>query len=151
VACFSKGRKLWKLALYSFAALLLVCLLWSCLWGGVGMRQARQAMELERLGEVYYNNSAHFLGDSIVFTNELVGGTPVCKFDAAHSDFTIFHVPVGGQGLGQVLTVLYLLGCTVFYITFSDSASFMLDFYASNGRKTLTGLAVCFGPVPLVS
>jgi hypothetical protein len=98
------------------------------------MRQARQAMELEQLGELHYNNSAHFLadgsdlcynvpqndvmiGDTTVFTNRLLGVTPVCKFDADRSN------------------VLYLLGCTVFYITFSDSASFMVDIFASNGRK----------------
>jgi uncharacterized membrane protein len=146
--------------MYCFVAPLLVCLLWACLWGGVAMRQARQAMELENLGAVQFNNSAHFLvdgsdlcydvpqndlmfGDTTVFTNRLVGVTPVCKFDADRSDTAIFHVlesfrfpnTFGGQRLGPILTVLYLSGCTVFYIAFSDSASFMVDIYASNGRK----------------
>jgi uncharacterized membrane protein len=82
-------------------------------------------------------------GDSIVFTNRLLGVTPVCKFDADRSNLAFVHVlesfrfpdTFGGQGLGTVLTVLYLLGCTMFYITMSDSASFMVDIYASNGRK----------------
>jgi BCCT, betaine/carnitine/choline family transporter len=160
VACLSKGRKLWELAMYGYVAPLVVMLLWASLWGGVGMRQARQAMELEKLGEVYYNNSAHFLadgsdlcynvpqtdvmvGDTTVFSNRLPGVTPVCKFDAESSDLANVHVlesfrfpgTFGGQGLGPTLTVLYLLGCTVLYVAFSDSASFMVDIFASNGRK----------------
>jgi BCCT, betaine/carnitine/choline family transporter len=160
VACISKGRKLWELALYSFVAPLLTMVLWASLWGGTAMRQARQAMELEKLGEAHYNNSAHFLvdgsdlcydvpqndlmfGDTTVFTNRLLGVTPVCKFDASRPDLATVHVlesfrfpgTFGGQGLGLALTLLYLMGCTVFYVAFSDSASFMVDIYASNGRK----------------
>jgi hypothetical protein len=124
------------------------------------MRQARQAMELESLGELHYNNSAHFLADGsdlcynvpqtdvtfddfTVFSNRLLGVTPVCKFDADSSDLANVHVlesfrfpgTFGGQGLSPALTVLYLLGCTVLYVAFSDSASFMVDIFASNGRK----------------
>jgi choline-glycine betaine transporter len=85
VACLSKGRKLWELALYCYVAPLLVMLLWASLWGGVGMRQARQAMELESLGELHYNNSAHFLADG----SDLCYNVP--QTDVTFDDFTVFQ------------------------------------------------------------
>jgi BCCT, betaine/carnitine/choline family transporter len=122
------------------------------------MRQARQALELEKLGVAYYNNSATFLADGsdlcyevpqhdivldgeTVFTNRLPGVTPVCMFN--QSIRSAFHVlqsfrfpdTFRGKGMGPLLTVLYLLGCLVFHISMTDSASFMVDKFASNGRK----------------
>jgi BCCT, betaine/carnitine/choline family transporter len=96
VACLSKGRKLWEVVTYSFLVPVLVSLLWVCIWGGTGMRQDRQAVELEKLGLDYFDNSAHFLADGsdlccivpqegiavndlTIFTNRLFGVTPVCK------------------------------------------------------------------------
>jgi choline-glycine betaine transporter len=58
VACLSKGRRLRELAMYSFVAPLFACLLWVCVWAGIAMRQARQAMELEKLGELHYITSS---------------------------------------------------------------------------------------------
>jgi choline-glycine betaine transporter len=63
VGCLSKGRKLWENAVYCFLAPVCVCILWACIWGGVALRQSRQALELEKMGELYYNNSAHYLAD----------------------------------------------------------------------------------------
>jgi BCCT, betaine/carnitine/choline family transporter len=138
----------------------MACILWVCVWSGVAMRQARQAMELEKLGADYYNNSATFLADGseicydvphrdivvdgeTVFKNRLPGVIPVCLFDDDWSDQATINVlhsfryphTFGEQGLGPTLTLLYLLGCVVFYITISDSVSFMVDKFASNGRK----------------
>jgi BCCT, betaine/carnitine/choline family transporter len=160
VGSLSKGRKLWEVAAHCFLAPVTACMLWVCVWGGVAMRQARQAMELERLGADYYNNSATFLADGseicydvpqrdivvdgeTVFKNRLPGVTPVCLFDDDWSDQATINVlhsfryphTFGEQGLGPTLTLLYLLGCVVFYITMSDSVSFMVDKFASNGRK----------------
>jgi hypothetical protein len=119
-----------------------VCILWACIWGGVALRQSRQALELEKLGELYYNNSAHYLADGsnlcydvpqadvlvdgmVVFTNRLLGITPVCKFDktrpseAAINALNSFRFPetFSGNGMGQFLTVFYLLACVVFSFT----------------------------------
>jgi choline/glycine/proline betaine transport protein len=160
VACLSKGRKLWEVILHCFLAPIGACLLWFCVWGGVGMRQARQAMELEALGESYYNNSAHFLVDGstlcynvpqedvvvddvAIFTNKLVGVTPVCLFDDASTDLAVLDVlssytfpgSFGGHGMGPMLIFVYLVGSIFFHITTSDSASFIVDNLASNGRK----------------
>jgi choline-glycine betaine transporter len=63
VACISKGRKLYELVMFCFLAPSVSLMVWFCIWGGVGMRQSRQALELEKLGETHYNNSAHFLAD----------------------------------------------------------------------------------------
>jgi Cys-rich protein (TIGR01571 family) len=115
-------------------------------------------MELEKLGADYYNNSAAFLVDGsdvcyevpqhdivvdgeTVFSNRLPGVTPVCLFDqtikAAFNVLQSFQFPdsFGGKGWGPLLTLMYLLGCLVFHITMTDSASFMVDKFASNGRK----------------
>jgi BCCT, betaine/carnitine/choline family transporter len=160
VGSLSKGRKLYELALYCFLAPVCACILWACIWGGVALRQSRQALELEKMGEMYYNNSAHYLADgsdlcydvpqadvmvdgAAVFTNRLLGITPVCKFDetrpseAAINVLNSFRFPetFSGNGMGQFLTVIYLSGCVLFYVTMSDSASFMVDKLASNGRK----------------
>lgn len=65
--------------------------------GGIGLRQQRQALELEQLGAEHYNNSLHFSADAkgicydvpqddvyvnntaLIFTNTLPGITPVCE------------------------------------------------------------------------
>ena len=74
-------------------------ILWFGVFGGAGIRQARQALEMEELGATWYNNSDHFLSEDstycydvpqediiedgeVVFTNTLVGVTPVCKFNS---------------------------------------------------------------------
>jgi BCCT, betaine/carnitine/choline family transporter len=160
IACLSKGRKLWELIMHCFIVPYGICLLWFCIWGGIGMRQQRQAMELEVLGDKYFNNSAHFsvsgndlcfdvpqddimIDDTIIFINRLPGVTPVCQFNdtiANHAALNVlnsFQFPetFQGQGMGTKLIFIYLVGCILFYISVSDSASFMVDNMASNGRK----------------
>jgi BCCT, betaine/carnitine/choline family transporter len=124
------------------------------------MRQSRQALELEKLGETHYNNSAHFLADGsnicydvpqsevnangeTIFTNYLPGVTPVCQFTDEEAGMAVFNIlhsfrfpeSFGGQGLGPALSLLYLLCCAIYYIAISDSTSFIVDNVASNGRK----------------
>jgi Cys-rich protein (TIGR01571 family) len=151
VALLSKGRKLWEVVTYSFLMPVCVSLLWVCVWGGTGMRQDRQAVELEKLGLDYFNNSAHFLADgsdlcytvpqgdievsdATIFTNRLLGVTPVCKFDQERAYAAIWNV-LKSFGSGHAIIAIYMVGTILFYITMSDAASFMVDNFASNGRK----------------
>jgi hypothetical protein len=99
-----------------------------------GIRQHRQAMELEQLGTDHYNNSAYFQADSdgfcfdvpqqtesvngaVIFENTLLGVTPVCKFNSGKADFAAFNVLASfsfpdsfdGEGLGPFLSVLFII------------------------------------------
>jgi choline-glycine betaine transporter len=60
VACISRGRILWEVIVHCFITQIAYCLVWFCTWGGIGLRQSRQGLELEVLGEELYNNSRHF-------------------------------------------------------------------------------------------
>jgi hypothetical protein len=99
IARISKGRTIASVVFYSYLAPLGYTILWFCVFGGAGIRQARQAKELEVMGQTYYNDTEHFLADGStycydvpqedlvvegesVFTNNLVGVTPVCKFNS---------------------------------------------------------------------
>jgi hypothetical protein len=99
-----------------------------------GIRQHRQAMELEKLGTDYFNNSAYFQTDNdsfcydvpqqtesvdgtVIFENTLIGVTPVCKFNSGKADFAAFNVlssfsfpdTFDGEGLGPFLSVLFII------------------------------------------
>jgi BCCT, betaine/carnitine/choline family transporter len=151
VALLSKGRKLWEVATYSFLVPVCVSVFWVCVWSGTGMRQDRQAVDLEKLGLDYFNNSAHFLADgsdlcytvpqediamngSTIFTNRLLGVTPVCKFDLDRSYVAGLNA-LKSFGSGHAIITIYMVGTILLYITMSDAASFMVDNFASNGRK----------------
>ena len=78
--------------------------------GGIGIRQQRQALELEKIGTDFFGNGQHFQSaysdfcfdvpqDSVygadgalVFTNTLPGITPVCKLDTDNSPNAWFNV-----------------------------------------------------------
>ena len=133
---------------------------WFCIWGGTGLRQHRQAREMEVLGEALYGDSTYFLVDGStncynvpqetilgedgepVFENFLLGVTPVCQFDsdkATDSSFNVlysFSFPdtFDGEGLGPMLTVLFIISLAIYFATSSDSGSLIVDFLASNGR-----------------
>jgi BCCT, betaine/carnitine/choline family transporter len=109
MALISRGRKLWEVVLFCFAAPIGYSLVWFCTWGGIGLRQARQGQELEGLGKLYFNSSRYFLADGssycydvpqqdvliddkVVFTNYLLGVTPVCQLDPEHSSMASFNV-----------------------------------------------------------
>jgi choline-glycine betaine transporter len=57
VARISRGRTVGELIGYSLVAPFLYCIFWFCIWGGAGLRQSRQAVELQVLGETYYNDT----------------------------------------------------------------------------------------------
>jgi hypothetical protein len=137
---------------------LMYCILWFSVWGGIGIRQARQAMELEVLGGSLYNDTSFYqqagspfcydvpqediVVDGVAkFTNYLVGVTPVCKFDSGNQDAAAYNVLYSFSfpadydiGYGPTLTVLFLFSVAVYFATSSDSGSLVVDFLASNGR-----------------
>jgi choline-glycine betaine transporter len=57
----SRGRTIRQVVIYAFIAPLLFNFLWFATFGGAGIRQQRQALELEKLGTDYFNNSAYYL------------------------------------------------------------------------------------------
>jgi hypothetical protein len=91
------------LSLCSFCAL-------SSAWGGIILRQSRQALELEMIGLTFFSDSQHFLVDenntcydvpqddlsvgcgNHVFSNHLLGISPVCVFDPTKADSGVFNV-----------------------------------------------------------
>jgi hypothetical protein len=135
------------------------CILWFSVWGGIGLRQARQAEELEVLGETYFGNAEEFkVPDSdvcynvpqenlynetsgeAIFVNRLPGVTPVCKFgNALESGFNVLYsysYPDDfDTGYGPLLTVLFIFSLAIYFATSSDSGSLVVDHLASNGRK----------------
>jgi hypothetical protein len=157
IARVSKGRTISQVALYSFAGPFFFNVLWFCTFGGIGLRQARQALELSILGETYYNDSGYFLasdstycydvpqtdvynGNDVIFTNSLVGITPVCEFNAAESNQAWFNVMFSFsfpddqmEGFGSFLAILSLIALVIYFVTSSDSGSLVVDQLASNG------------------
>lgn len=163
ISCISKGRLLGEVVLYSLVVPVVYCLVWFCVWGGIALRQSRQAAELEILGLTLFNNSAHFMtdgneycydvpqddilaGEETVFINYLHGVTPVCKFNGDNPDSAVFNVLNAfsfprafrrGGGFGKGLSLLFMLACCVFYMTAAGSASLIVDKMASSGRKNI--------------
>jgi hypothetical protein len=135
------------------------CLVWFCIWGGVGLRQSRQALELKVLGETHFNNnSAHFLvsgsefcydvpqddllvGDEVIFTNHLKGVTPVCMFDEVNFNSASFNVlgsfspSFQSAGLSSALSILFIAAIVLFYMASAGATSLIVDKLASSGRK----------------
>lgn len=89
VARISRGRTIREIVMYVFVTPLLYTFFWFACFGGIGLRQARQAEELEWLGETEFGDAAYFQSDdpycynvpqddvwnngTIVFTNTLPG------------------------------------------------------------------------------
>ena len=110
VARISRGRTVREVILYTMVAPIAYCILWFCIWGGIGQRQARQAEELEVLGSTHFGNPDEFKvagsrvcyhvpqeslyneSNAEIFTNHLLGITPVCKFDKDDSLQSAFNV-----------------------------------------------------------
>jgi BCCT, betaine/carnitine/choline family transporter len=146
--------------LFSLAAPTAYCLVWFCIWGGVGLRQARQGLEMQVLGETYYNNSGHYLVDGsevcyhvpqhdvlvdgqVVFTNHLPGVTPVCQFDVENYYVAVFHVLYSfsfpesfgaGGGFGPYLSVMFILACVMFFAATANCSAIVIASLAANGR-----------------
>ena len=164
LARISRGRTIRQVVIYSFMAPLLYSMLWFCTFGGIGLRQARSADHLELLGETYFNDTAHFRQDgsdfcydvpqkdvvnpedgSVIFTNLLLGITPVCQFDTSDGTAAWFNVmysfsfPKEGdedwKGFGGFMAGLSLVALTIYFVTSSDSGSLIVDHLASNGHE----------------
>lgn len=159
VARISRGRTIGEVITYSLVAPVLYCILWFSVWGGTGLRQARQALELEKLGTEFFSDEKKFavpgsdfcfdvpqgsvvVGDETIFTNMLLGVTPVCKFDSANADKSAFNVLYSfsypddlDNGFGPFLTVLFIISLAIYFATSSDSGSLVVDHLSANGRK----------------
>lgn len=102
IARISRGRTIANVVMYSYVAPLLYTIVWFCVFGGAGLRQARQALEMQDLGGKFFNDTGYFLeagstycydvpqedlevDGSIVFENTLLGVTPVCEFNSGKS------------------------------------------------------------------
>ena len=130
--------------------------LWFSVWGGAGLRQARQALEMEQLGLIHFNDTNHFVsaenencfdvpqeplvvGNDTVFENHVKGVTPVCKFystnDASFNVLYSFSFPDEWDvGYGPGLSIIFMLSLGAFFATSSDSCSLVVDILSANGR-----------------
>lgn len=80
LARISRGRTIREFLLFTLAAPVGVCMAWFSIWGGIGLRQHRQALEMESLGQQAFNDSNFFrLAESTCFSvpqeNVVVNGT----------------------------------------------------------------------------
>lgn len=158
IARISRGRTLFEVVIYSMVAPIMYCILWFSVWGGIGLRQARQATELMALGTEYFGNEDEFkvpgskvcfnvpqddlldVNGTVVFTNHLPGVTPVCEFgNSLESAFNVLYsysYPDSfATGYGPFLTVCFIFSLAIYFATSSDSGSLVVDHLASNGRK----------------
>lgn len=158
VARISRGRTIGEVVFYSLFVPLFYAILWFGVWGGAGLRQQRQALELEQIGQNFFNDSLYFLQDgsetcfdvpqedllvngTVVFTNYMQGITPVCKLDFGNEETAAFNVLYSfsfpedfATGYGPLLSGLFIAALAIYFATSSDSGSLIVDFLASNGR-----------------
>ena len=158
IARISKNRTLREVIIGVFICPTLYGLLWFSFLGGTGLRQERQARELEALGAAHFDSPKYFASTensfcynvpqedvysngTLVFTNTLPGITPVCKFDSANSELAWFNVmnsfsyPGTGADFGPFLSGLSLLTLAIYFITSSDSGSLVVDILSTNGSE----------------
>lgn len=158
IARISKNRTIREVVVSVFLCPTLYALIWFSFMGGIGLRQQRQAMELQKIGEESFQDPNHFLADgsgfcfdvpqedvtvngTAVFTNTLPGITPVCLFDRANDAQSWFNVmnsfsyPDSNNfgGFGPFLSGLTIFTLAIYFITSSDSGSLVVDILASNG------------------
>lgn len=138
----------------------LYSIMWFCIWGGTGLRQHRQAKEMIVLGESIFGDKLNYQNSDnldcydvpqedvldsegkVAFHNYLLGVTPVCVFNSAKSNDSAYNVlysfsfpeSFSGEGLGPILTVLFIISLSIYFATSSDSGSLIVDHLASNGR-----------------
>lgn len=111
IARISKNRTLREVIISVFICPTIYALIWFSWMGGIGLRQQRQALELQAIGEESFSDPDYYLKDgsefcydvpqedvivngTTVFTNGLPGITPVCLFDRnndAQSWFNVSH------------------------------------------------------------
>lgn len=159
VARISRGRTIGQVVLYSMVAPILYCLIWFVVWGGVAIRQARQAEELIDLGDTVWGDKAYYAtaenpncydvpqgsetgpSGEIIFTNTMNGVTPVCVFHAPY-DYSAYNLLYSfsfpesfDSGFGPFLTVIFIISLAIYFATSSDSGSLVVDHLSANGRK----------------
>jgi len=148
IARVSRGRTIREVVGYCFIAPIMYSMSWFCVFGGVGLRQARQAEELQVLGASLHNDSSYFLADGSDYcydvpqdeSNMLPGVTPVCMFDTTDATAAWYNVmysfsyPGSGVNFGPFLAGLSLLAAMIYFVTSSDSGSLIVDYLASNGQ-----------------
>mmetsp|Transcript_26375 Transcript_26375/g.37012 ORF Transcript_26375/g.37012 Transcript_26375/m.37012 type:complete len:800 (-) Transcript_26375:209-2608(-) len=159
IARISKGRSIREVVTYAFIAPMIYSILWFCTFGGIGLRQQRQALEMQAMGEALFEDSDYYQvagskfcydvpqqdvynGTELYFTNTLKGITPVCAFDTDDGTNAWFNVlfsfsyPEDGfGGFGKFLSGLSLVAVTLYFVTSSDSGSLVVDHLASNGKE----------------
>jgi choline-glycine betaine transporter len=161
LARISRGRTIRQVALFSFIAPLVYAFIWFCTFGGIGLRQARTAEELEFYGAEIFGDPAHFrvngsdvcynvpqedivnqTSGEVVWSNTVPGVTPVCQKAAAATDdwFNVmfsfsFKVQEDFAGFGGFMAGLSLIALTIYFVTSSDSGSLIVDHLASNGHE----------------
>jgi len=159
IARISKGRTIASICFFSYLIPLAYTIVWFGTFGGIGLRQSRQALEMEELGALVANSTTHYQNADInycydvpqedvyvegveepVFINTLPGVTPVCKFNSSESDMAWFNVLYSytfptdlTYGFGPFLSWLSLVALTIYFVTSSDSGSLIVDHLASNG------------------
>lgn len=158
IARISRNRTIGNIIVSVFIAPTLYSLLWFCCFGGIGLRQQRQALELEQIGSVSFDDPGHYLAEgsgfcydvpqddvvvngTTVFTNHLLGITPVCTFNRADSTQAWFNVMYSFSypdandfgGFGPFLSGFSIFTLALYFITSSDSGSLVVDILASNG------------------
>ena len=160
IARISRNRTLRHIIVSVFLCPTAYSLIWFCLMGGIGLRQQRQARELQGIGTEYFGDSDYFVSaegngfcydvpqqdvvvnETTVFTNTLLGITPVCEFDSSQSSQAWFNVmysfsyPDGKfGGFGAFLSGFSLFTLAIYFVTSSDSGSLVVDILASNGAQ----------------
>jgi len=162
IARISKNRRLRSVIFGCVVCPTLYAILWFGIFGGIGIRQARQAAELQALGETHYGSADYFQapgsencydvpqsdvvvnGTTTVFTNTLPGITPVCAFDSSNSESAWFNVmnsfsypseDSSFAGFGQFMSGISVFALAIYFVTSSDSGSLVVDTLASNGSE----------------
>ena len=156
IARISEGRTIRNVVMYTYIIPLAYTIVWFGVFGGVGLRQTRQAAELKQLGldhfgdeNKYVNAEFNYCYDvpqdcvkvdgSTVFKNTLPGVTPVCLFGS--DGFSWYQVMYSFSypdelkyGLGPFLSWVSLFALSIYFITSSDSGSLIVDVLAANGE-----------------
>jgi len=159
IARISKNRTLRSVIVGVFIGPTIYSIIWFSFIGGIGLRQERQARELEVIGDVHFDDPSYFASSEnpfcydvpqedvynqtggLLFTNTLPGITPVCQFDSSQSTMAWFNVmnsfsyPGTGASFGPFLSGLSLFTLAIYFITSSDSGSLVVDILSTNGAE----------------
>jgi len=98
IARISKNRTIREVVVSVFVCPTIYALIWFSFMGGIALRQQRQALELQQIGQDSFQDPDYFVteddpfcynvpqeditvNETVVFTNTLPGVTPVCLFD----------------------------------------------------------------------